>query len=409
MSIDFGIIASIVKGAYDAYNTLKGLLDQTRPVSNQEIANLISKVLFAVDQARKEIISEIRGTRLADLLGDVNGLQIRFGEYTIYNKSTQREQWRSEGERLREIIDDATGVMTDLQAELNRLNLARLSTLLKRLSDVEYACSVFLSLAILVPLRAMAMIERSRNYATNDHTHIEPMWDLLRAQTDTMHAALRQVIDKGFSGVMTRRGEPAGQGKYILMVGYKFNGRFVLLYEAHQDVLRNLIKRAKQELERRKANYLCLQTVLAVKAELEPHSFESLNYPGHFVRHRYFRGKISRVTSDTDRKDATFRIVRGLADTTCISFESVNFPCHFLRHRNFELHLDPASADQLFKKDATFQQVAGLADRSQVSFESLNYPARFIRHRNFFLYIEKGDTDPFRKDATFKITKAQWP
>lgn len=68
-------------------------------------------------------------------------------------------------------------------------------------------------------------------------------------------------------------------------------------------------------------------------------SLESLNYPGKFIRHRYFQGLLSDVASnsDMDQWDATFRIVPGLAGGNDVSFESLNYPGRYLRHRNFQL------------------------------------------------------------------------
>lgn len=53
------------------------------------------------------------------------------------------------------------------------------------------------------------------------------------------------------------------------------------------------------------------------------------------------------------REDSTFKVVRGLADPAGVSFESVNFPGRFIRHRDFHLFLEPADSD-LARRDATF-------------------------------------------------------
>lgn len=131
---------------------------------------------------------------------------------------------------------------------------------------------------------------------------------------------------------------------------------------------------------------------------------QSLNYPGLFIRHRNFLGEITRITSDLDRKDASFRIVPGLANRNLISFESVNYPGYYLRHQGFRIVLSPRTNNELFRNDATFRRVPGLANRSMASFESYNYPGYYIRHRNFHLFLERGNTDLFRKDATFRFS-----
>jgi len=54
------------------------------------------------------------------------------------------------------------------------------------------------------------------------------------------------------------------------------------------------------------------------------------------------------------KQDATFCVVWGLANSEGRSFESVNFPKHYIRHSNFELWLAKSDGSPLFKKDATF-------------------------------------------------------
>jgi len=133
-------------------------------------------------------------------------------------------------------------------------------------------------------------------------------------------------------------------------------------------------------------------------------SFQSHNYRSHFIRHANFLGEITPISSDLDRKDSTFRMAPGLADSQLVSFESVNYPGHYLRHQDFRLKLQKSDGSQLFRQDATFKLGPGLADGSWSSFESINYPGHFIRHRNFHLYLERGNDDLFRKDSTFRIS-----
>jgi len=132
-------------------------------------------------------------------------------------------------------------------------------------------------------------------------------------------------------------------------------------------------------------------------------SFESKNYPDHFIAHKEFNGLIARANSDSEKSSATFKIVPGLSDPNLISFESVNYPNHFLRHQNFSIKLHKNDGTQVFKEDATFKKVPGLAGTQYCSFESSNYPEHFIRHRNWMLWIDKReDTDLFKDDGSFK-------
>jgi len=48
-----------------------------------------------------------------------------------------------------------------------------------------------------------------------------------------------------------------------------------------------------------------------------------------------------------------------------------------LRHRNYEIWLDSFDGNDLIRKDATFRLVPGLADNDAYSFESINYPGFF--------------------------------
>ena len=138
----------------------------------------------------------------------------------------------------------------------------------------------------------------------------------------------------------------------------------------------------------------------------EPNSFRSWNYPDRYIRHRNSLGYIDPIVANDKlgRKDATFRLVPGLAGR-CRSIESVNYPGHFLRHQNYRLKLAKQTDDQLFKEDATFCVVRGLASSNGRSFESVNFPKHYIRHSNFELWLAKSDGSPlFKKDATFIIS-----
>jgi hypothetical protein len=131
-------------------------------------------------------------------------------------------------------------------------------------------------------------------------------------------------------------------------------------------------------------------------------SLRSNNVPSSFIRHRNERAELSTISSDLDRRDATFRIVPGLADSNLVSLESTNFPDHFLRHQNFELKLQRRGSDQLFRDDATFGVKTGLADPGGMSFESRNFPGFFLRHANFRVRLDRNDgSELFQKDATF--------
>jgi len=137
-------------------------------------------------------------------------------------------------------------------------------------------------------------------------------------------------------------------------------------------------------------------------------SLQSFNFPDRYIRHAWSLGELTEIHSDLDRRDATFKIVPGLADDRGISLEASNYPGYYLRHQNYRVKLHQRSNEQLFKEDATFLVVPGLAYSRWSSLQSFNFPDRYIRHRDFHLWVEAGTGDLFRKDATFKIVDPFW-
>jgi uncharacterized protein YkwD len=140
-------------------------------------------------------------------------------------------------------------------------------------------------------------------------------------------------------------------------------------------------------------------------------AMQSLNYQDMYVRHAFFLGELTRVSTDLDRADATFDIVPGLADPTWISFRSTNYPDRYLRHQNFRIKLDVFDGSQVMRGDATFQMRPGLADGGWTSFSAYNAPFRdrFIRHKCWSLYLEPIADDLGRRDATFRVVNGFAP
>jgi hypothetical protein len=54
------------------------------------------------------------------------------------------------------------------------------------------------------------------------------------------------------------------------------------------------------------------------------------------------------------KKDSSFYMVKGLADSAGVSFKSYNYPDRYLRHRGFKLFLDVKETNQTYLNDATF-------------------------------------------------------
>ncbi|MFE7572502.1 AbfB domain-containing protein [Streptomyces sp. NPDC057539] len=137
-------------------------------------------------------------------------------------------------------------------------------------------------------------------------------------------------------------------------------------------------------------------------------SIESFNLQDRFVRHANGLGEIAAVESELDRRDASFTIVDGLADSRLVSIRSLSYPDSYLRHQGYRVKLHQvASSDSgeqaLFRHDATFAIVPGLADRTWISFRSYNYPDLYLRHQDSHLYVHHITDFQGRQDATFRI------
>jgi hypothetical protein len=130
---------------------------------------------------------------------------------------------------------------------------------------------------------------------------------------------------------------------------------------------------------------------------------QSYNVQDRYVRHANLDVRIDPNVSPA--ADAQFRLVPGLANSSgFVSFQSVNYPGYYLRHYGFDFVLAPNDGTTTFAADATFRQVAGLADSAWSSFQSYNYPDRYIRHYNYLLKLEPITTAQGRGDATYRVT-----
>ena len=111
----------------------------------------------------------------------------------------------------------------------------------------------------------------------------------------------------------------------------------------------------------------------------------------------------------TDRRDATFVVRAGLADGSCYSFESVNFPGQFLRHAGYRLQKAPGESTTTFQQDATFcAQPALNGGGGNVSLESYNYPGYYWRHYAEAVYIAtNGGGNTWDNPGSF-VADATW-
>ncbi|MCE5186096.1 MAG: AbfB domain-containing protein [Planctomycetaceae bacterium] len=133
----------------------------------------------------------------------------------------------------------------------------------------------------------------------------------------------------------------------------------------------------------------------------------SYNFPTRFFAHQGIGSQATIVESANTLPPGQWNIVPGLAGAG-VSFESVEHPGHYLRHYAYVLYLNRYDGTDLFKQDATFHvKNDGWAGAGSTSFQSYNYPARYIRHYSYGLRIDEvtsGSSDSLKQDASFYVT-----
>jgi len=115
-------------------------------------------------------------------------------------------------------------------------------------------------------------------------------------------------------------------------------------------------------------------------------------YTDRYLRHRNSLAYTEVVTAGSPallKNDATYTIRPGLADAACYSFESVNFPGQFLRHANSRVQNSVNDGSALLRADATWCARTGLTG-SGVSFESWNYRGSYLRHYTAEVWLSDG-------------------
>ncbi len=132
------------------------------------------------------------------------------------------------------------------------------------------------------------------------------------------------------------------------------------------------------------------------------HRIQAYTHQDRYVRHANYDVRIDANVNPA--QDAQFRVVPGLAGNSgYVSFESVNYPGYYLRHYGFEFVLAANDGSAVFAPDATFRQVAGLGNSGWSSFQSYNYPDRYIRHYDYQLRLDPITDTQGRNDATFRL------
>jgi hypothetical protein len=130
-------------------------------------------------------------------------------------------------------------------------------------------------------------------------------------------------------------------------------------------------------------------------------SVRSVNYPDRYWHVSGDLVKLDPVASAAARRDATFTVVKGLADASCYSFATAEGT--YLRHRDFLLRSERDDGSALFGQDATFCPRTS-AYSGAVMLESVNYPGRCLRHQNFQLRLDPyQQSDLYRADSAFRL------
>lgn len=115
-------------------------------------------------------------------------------------------------------------------------------------------------------------------------------------------------------------------------------------------------------------------------------------YTNRYLRHQdslAYTEVVDAASSSLLKADATYTVRPGLADTGCYSFESVNFPGQYLRHQNSRVRNSPNDGSALTRADATWCARVGLTGTG-VSLESYNFRGKYLRHYNSEVWLSNG-------------------
>ncbi|WP_030964454.1 sigma-70 family RNA polymerase sigma factor [Streptomyces sp. NRRL S-378] len=141
---------------------------------------------------------------------------------------------------------------------------------------------------------------------------------------------------------------------------------------------------------------------------LGPQSLESVDQPDLYLTYSgdfATLGRVSASSSTQVRQRVTFTVVRGLADTRCVTFRAADG--RYLRHHYLRLRLSTDDGSELFRKDATFCPRPG-AVPGAVTLHSHNYPGSVIRPRDGGIWLDGSDgTQAFTGQASFVVRKAR--
>ena len=109
-------------------------------------------------------------------------------------------------------------------------------------------------------------------------------------------------------------------------------------------------------------------------------SIEPTSTPGTVLRHSSFAMFATAPDALTAQGDGAFKVVAANnGQSGYVSFQSVNFPDHYLRHSSFRGYLQPADSTPTFKDDTSFAIVPALNSNAvQFSIQSYNFPDHYL-------------------------------
>ncbi|KAJ5420979.1 hypothetical protein N7465_003498 [Penicillium sp. CMV-2018d] len=127
-------------------------------------------------------------------------------------------------------------------------------------------------------------------------------------------------------------------------------------------------------------------------------------YTTHYIAHtdKTINTQVVSSSSTTAlKKQASWTVRTGLANSACFSFESVDTPGSFIRHADFSLVLAANDGTKILHEDATFCPQTGISGQGS-SIRSWSYPTRYFRHYENTLYIaSNGGVHEFDSATSF--------
>jgi len=157
----------------------------------------------------------------------------------------------------------------------------------------------------------------------------------------------------------------------------------------------------------------------AAPVTLPVNQYKSLRVTTPGFTNRYLRhqdGKAFTEVVDANsasllKNDATWKIVPGLASSSCYSFESRNYPGQYLRHRDFRVYKEGGDGSALFNADATFCAEQG---NGGVRLSAIAFPGQYLRHINSEVWLATpggahawDNPASFTEDTTWSV-EAPW-